>query len=66
MHLHSTGRARRRIADQKSLTRLDAYSLASIAVNFRITQSVDINKGVHAMIPKSIFSDALRQTITIV
>lgn len=48
------------------LTRLDAYSLASVAVNFRITQSVDINKGVHAMIPKAIFSEELRQTISIV
>jgi acetamidase/formamidase len=48
------------------LSRIDAYSLASIAVNFRITQSVDVNKGVHAMIPKSIFSDALRSTISIV
>jgi acetamidase/formamidase len=48
------------------LTRLDAYSLASIAVNFRITQSVDVNKGVHAMIPKSIFSDELRSSISIV
>jgi acetamidase/formamidase len=48
------------------LSRLDAYSLASVAVNFRITQSVDINKGVHAMIPKAIFSDQLRRTITVV
>jgi acetamidase/formamidase len=48
------------------LTRLDAYSLASIALSFRITQSVDINKGVHAMIPKSIFSEDLRRTISIV
>jgi acetamidase/formamidase len=48
------------------LTRLDAYSLASIGVSFRITQVVDANKGVHAMIPKSVFSDDLRQTISIV
>ena len=48
------------------LTRLDAYSLASIGVSFRVTQVVDGNKGVHAMIPKSIFSDELRQTISIV
>jgi hypothetical protein len=31
-----------------------------------VTQVVDGNKGVHAMIPKSIFSDDLRQTIEIV
>jgi acetamidase/formamidase len=48
------------------LTRLDAYTLASIGVSFRVTQVVDVNKGVHAMIPKSIFSDDLRQTISIV
>jgi acetamidase/formamidase len=48
------------------LSRLDAYSLASIGVSFRVTQVVDANKGVHAMIPKSVFSDDLRQTISIV
>jgi acetamidase/formamidase len=48
------------------LTRLDAYALASIAVSFRVTQVVDANKGVHAMIPKSIFSDDLRSGISIV
>jgi acetamidase/formamidase len=42
------------------LTRLDAYSLASIGVSFRVTQVVDANNGVHA------FSDELRQTISIV
>jgi acetamidase/formamidase len=47
------------------LTRLDAYSLASVAVSFRITQSVDINKGVHAMIPKNIFADDMRTAISI-
>jgi acetamidase/formamidase len=29
--------------------------LASVAVDLRITQLVDGNKGVHAMIPKSLF-----------
>jgi len=29
--------------------------LASVAVDFCITQLVDGNKGVHAMIPKAIF-----------
>jgi acetamidase/formamidase len=37
------------------VSRDDAYSLCSMAVDFRITQIVDGNKGVHAMIPKSIF-----------
>jgi acetamidase/formamidase len=48
------------------LSRLDAYGLASMAVSFRVTQVVDANKGVHAMIPKSLFSDELRESISIV
>ena len=39
----------------KGLSRLDAYSLCCLAVDMRITQLVDGNKGVHAMIPKNIF-----------
>lgn len=39
----------------KGLTPSDAYALASITVDFRITQIVDGNKGVHAMIQKAIF-----------
>jgi acetamidase/formamidase len=37
------------------MSRDDAYMLASVAVDFSITQLVDGNKGVHAMIPKKIF-----------
>ncbi len=48
------------------LARLDAYSLLSLAASFRITQVVDINQGVHAMIPKSIFAEPLRHLIKIV
>jgi acetamidase/formamidase len=44
------------IVETKGLTRLDAYGLASIAVDFRITQVVDGNKGVHGMLPKDIFN----------
>ncbi len=40
---------------EKHLSRADAYMLTSVAVDLRITQLVDGNKGVHAMIPKSIF-----------
>jgi acetamidase/formamidase len=47
------------------LTRLDAYALCSLAVSFRITQVVDINKGVHAMIPKHIFRPERRQQISV-
>jgi acetamidase/formamidase len=48
------------------LTALDAYALASMAVSFRITQAVDGNAGVHALIPKSLFSADLRSTMSIV
>jgi acetamidase/formamidase len=40
---------------EKKLTREQAYMLASVAVDFEITQLVDGTKGVHGMIPKSIF-----------
>jgi len=43
------------LVTEKHLTRDDAYQLASVAADFDITQLVDGNKGVHAMIPKSIF-----------
>jgi acetamidase/formamidase len=42
------------------MTRHDAYSLAAIAVSFRVTQVVDVNKGVHAMVPKDLFAPELR------
>src|SRR6202163_2332199 len=43
---------------EKKLTREEAYMLASVAVDFEITQLVDGTKGVHGMIPKSIFGAA--------
>lgn len=48
------------------LSRFDAYALCSLAVHFRITQVVDTTQGVHAMIPKSIFSPELLKSISIV
>jgi acetamidase/formamidase len=48
------------------LSRHDAYGLASMAVNFRITQVVDVNQGVHAMIPKDIFARELRESVRVV
>jgi acetamidase/formamidase len=48
------------------LTKLDAYALCSLAVSFRVTQVVDIVRGVHAMIPKSLFAADLRDQIRIV
>ena len=54
------------LATRASLTNIDAYALCSIAVNFRVTQVVDIVRGVHAMIPKSLFADGLRKQMTVV
>jgi acetamidase/formamidase len=45
------------LAEEKGLARADAYALASIAVDFEVTQVVDGVKGIHAMIPKAIFKD---------
>jgi acetamidase/formamidase len=43
------------LVHEKHLSRDDAYMLASVAVDFAITQLVDGTKGVHAMIPKALF-----------
>jgi acetamidase/formamidase len=43
------------LVTEKRLSRDDAYMLSSVAVDFSITQLVDGNKGVHAMIPKTLF-----------
>lgn len=41
---------------EKGLDLFAALSLASIAVDFEVTQVVDGTKGIHAMIPKRLFS----------
>lgn len=41
----------------RGLSRDDAYSLCSLAVDLRVTQLVDRDKGIHAMIPKAIFKE---------
>src|SRR2546430_3397900 len=38
-----------------SLNRYEAYSLASMAADCRVTQAGGIRKGVHCMVPKSLF-----------
>ncbi len=43
------------LMDEKKLSKADAYMLSSIAADVNITQLVDGNVGVHAMIPKNIF-----------
>jgi acetamidase/formamidase len=54
------------LATRAKISELDAYGLCSIAVSFRVTQVVDIVRGVHAMIPKSLFAEGLRRQITVV
>ena len=46
------------LVQEKGLSRGDAYMLTSTAVDLEITQLVDGTRGVHAMIPKSLFKDA--------
>ena len=43
------------LVNEKKLSRDDAYALTSVAIDLAITQVVDGTKGVHAMIPKSLF-----------
>ncbi len=38
------------------MTRYEAYALSSMAADCRVSQVVDVRKGVHCMIPKSIFT----------
>jgi acetamidase/formamidase len=39
-----------------NLTREEAYMIASVAVDYHVTQVVDGTKGIHGMIPKAIFT----------
>jgi acetamidase/formamidase len=43
------------LVSEKSLSRDDAYVLCSAAVDLRVSQTVDVTKGVHAMLSKSLF-----------
>ncbi len=49
------------LGDVKKLSREDAYQLVSTACDVRITQLVDGTMGVHVMIPKSLFTAAVRR-----
>ena len=40
------------IVELSGLPAVDAYTLCSIAADLRVMQMVDINKGVHCMLPK--------------
>ncbi len=54
------------LSTRAKMTELDAYALLSIAANFRVTQVVDIVRGVHAMIPKNLFAPDFAPQITVV
>jgi acetamidase/formamidase len=43
------------LATEKKLDRAEAYSLASMVADCRVSQVVDVRKGVHCMVPKDIF-----------
>ncbi|WP_379012612.1 acetamidase/formamidase family protein [Parasediminibacterium paludis] len=44
------------LMEEKKMTQAEAYMLCSVAVDVNITQLVDGNVGVHAMLPKAIFT----------
>ncbi len=50
------------LANQKMvpMTRYEAYALVSMAGDCRVSQIVDVRKGVHCMIPKSLFTGQKR------
>ena len=47
------------LGELRGMSKDDAYTLCSLAVDLRITQIVNGVKGVHAMLPKSIFDEGV-------
>ena len=45
----------RLICERSNLSREQAYTLCSLACDLRVTQIVNGNKGIHAMLPKTVF-----------
>lgn len=45
------------LQQSKKLDFFDSLALSSVGVDFEVTQVVDGTKGIHAMVPKSIFKD---------
>lgn len=45
------------LVHQKGMTPTAAYRFCSLAVDFNVSQVVDINKGIHGKIPKSTFEE---------
>jgi acetamidase/formamidase len=48
------------LGERGGLSRQDAYTLCSLAVDFRITQTVNGSRGVHAMLPKALLVPPLK------
>jgi acetamidase/formamidase len=44
------------LVQKMGLSRDEAYSLTAVAGDCRVSQVVDVRKGIHCMIPKSIFT----------
>jgi acetamidase/formamidase len=44
----------RLITERTGLSREDAYMLCSLAADLRVTQTVDVNKGIHVMLEKAL------------
>lgn len=51
----------RMIVERCGITAAEAYSLCSMAADVRITQVVNIKKGVHVMIPRTLFNQNVRE-----
>ena len=49
------------LVKEMKLSREDAYALTSVGIDLEITQLVDGTRGVHAMIPKSLFRAAAKK-----
>jgi acetamidase/formamidase len=41
------------ISEHSGISRQDAYTLCSLAADLRVTQMVDLNKGIHCVLPKA-------------
>jgi acetamidase/formamidase len=41
------------VCEHSNLSRQDAYTLCSLAADLRVTQMVDLNKGIHCILPKA-------------
>jgi acetamidase/formamidase len=46
------------IRERSDLSAEDAYTLCSLAADLRITQLVDVNKGVHVMLAKALMPES--------